>query len=143
MKTISIQNSYHPSSNKLNVRNNTNFKGYAVTDDGNLYKQSNIGKYTLTSVSLALTLFFIISAIIGIKSPKLRLDCIKRTLTDRLVNTFSAFGIGTIIDLLINKVRANRADKKAVEIFAPDNLKPQGHTVIPYNQAYVPQKISL
>ena len=34
MKTISIQNSYHPSSNKLNVRNNTNFKGYAVTDDG-------------------------------------------------------------------------------------------------------------
>ncbi len=96
--------------------NNTNFNGYAITQDGNTYKQSNIGKITLPSISLALTALSVITTLTGLSNTNFRNNYLKRTLKRGIRNVFAALGIGTIIDIIINKVRKNRADKRAEEI---------------------------
>ena len=119
MNTISIPNNTYYSSvnNKQKIEQNTNFKGHGVSGEGNVYKESNIGKYVLTSISFALTAFYISNGLRVFSKGRLRNRYIKQLLKERLVNTFSAFGLGTVVDMIINKVRSNRADKRANELY--------------------------
>ena len=136
MNTISIPNNTYYSSvnNKQKTEQNTNFKGYGVTDEGNVYKESNHGKYIVSSTAVGLPLLTLLGLKIFKKQPLS--DFHTLTLLKGLIgNFFSGFGVGAIIDIIINKVRSNRADKRANELYtyvqnmnAPQQPYPQYQT---------------
>lgn len=88
--------------------NNTNFKGYAITENGNTYKQSNTWKLTGTTIGAILPgIWFTIARLTG-KGFK---GDILALITTTIENAILYFGIGTIIDMIINKIRSNQADR--------------------------------
>lgn len=108
--TVPTNKSYYNTvnSDKTAPVKNTNFKGYAITDDGNTYKQTNTWKLTGATIGAILPgIRFTIARLTG-KGFK---GDILALITTTISNTISCFGIGTIIDMIINKIRSNQADR--------------------------------